>query len=443
MPKVSKIGKLYDYSSIYCNAFSRFLRLKKTQWSPRIEIDEMQTKKLRSLLEHAYSNVPYYRRVFKERKLKPTDIRSPDDLAKLPVLRKETIREGFSEFLARDFLKYVPRLNRTSGSSGTPFEYYIDRKTVIVGLAELWRGWSYGGYWPGDRMVILSGLALVTEESSFWQDIVNQAIIGRMKILSLNMTTSFLRAWINRIKEFKPRFFRGYPSTLYLFAEFVKEEGIRGVNPEAVFTTGEVLLPHQRKLIEDNLQCDVFDGYGLFDGGILAFECKEHQGLHIAMERGIVEFVDDEGNNVSDGEKGRIIGTDLHNYAMPFIRYDSDDLGTFSDEKCACGRDLVLLKSIVGRTTDILRFKSGAVISGLFHFLKDFDIKQYQVVQTKNDSVVLKIIKGKTYTEKDTKAIYRVLRAAVGDDVEVEFDFTNYIEPTRSGKWKIVIKEVE
>lgn len=438
----SKLDRSYDYAAIYWNAFFHLLYLKKTQWYPRHEVEKMQMKRLRLLLEHAYANVPYYHRVFKEKSLRPTDIKSLKDLVKLPVLEKETIRRNFSAFLARNYMEYAPRLNRTSGSTGEPFKFYIDRKTATVGLATLWMGWSCGGYRFGDKMVILSGLALVAEQPSFLMDVMNRAILRRMKILALNIGPSFLRECVGRILGFAPKFIRGYPSTLYFFAEFVKEEGLRGIYPKAVFTTGEMLFPRQRKLIEDVMQCEVFDGYGLFDGGIGAFECEEHNGLHISMERGVVEFVDDEGNHVSEGETGRIVGTDLYNYAMPFIRYDSGDLGVFSNERCPCGRGLVLLKNIVGRTTDVLRFKNGAVISGLFHFLKDFDIRQYQVVQTGDDSMVVKIVKGKTYSENDTKQIYRVLKDAVGDEVEVKFEFVDRIPPTKSGKWKIVISMV-
>jgi len=127
---------------------------------------------------------------------------------------------------------------------------------------------------------------------------------------------------------------------------------------------------------------------------------------------------------------------------VPFIRYDTGDMGVFSSEECSCGRKLPLMKKILGRTTDILRFKTGAVLSGpsLTLIFKDFDIRQYQVVQTGDDSMVVKIVKGKTYSEKDTEKIYRVLKDAVGDEVEVEFEFVDCIQPTKSGKWKIVIR---
>lgn len=262
---------------------------------------------------------------------------------------------------------------------------------------------------------------------------------------AINLRKEILEIYAKKMIEFEPKFIRGYPSSIYFFADFLKEKGVDLIRPRAVLTTAEMLLPYQRKLIEEVFQCDVFDGYGAFDGGTAALECEEHCGYHMAVEKVVMEFVDEDGNPVAEGEDGRIIATDLFNYAMPFIRYDTGDMGAYSIEECSCGRKLPLMKKILGRTTDILRFSNGAVLSGPSFTLifKDFDIKQYQVVQTDDDSMVVKIIKGKTYSEKDTENIYRVLKNAVGDEVEVKFEFVDYISPTKSGKWKIVISQVK
>jgi len=421
-----------------------FLWLQRTQLFSRSKLKEVQRKRLRFLLEHAFRHVPFYHRVFRARGLRPSDIKSDKDLVKLPIVTKDDIRNNFHDFLSRDFQKYGPVLNSTSGSTGEPFRHYIDRKTVSIANATTWRGWGYAGYKFRDKMAVLAGLSLVSGKKKLFKAVTRKVIKRMVKFPAINLRKEILDGYAKRMIQFKPKFIRGYPSSIYFFADFLKEEGINLIRPRAVLTTAEMLLPYQRKLIEEVFQCDVFDGYGAFDGGTAALECEEHCGYHMAVEKVVMEFVDEKGDPVVEGEKGRIIATDLFNYAMPFIRYDTGDMGVYSDEECSCGRKLPLMKKILGRTTDILRFRTGAVLSGpsLTLIFKDFDIKQYQVVQTSDDCMVVKVVKGKAYSEKDTKKIYRVLKDAVGDEVEVKFEFVDSIPPTKSGKWKIVISQV-
>jgi len=401
-------------------------------------------QRLRLLLKHAYDNVLYYRQVLKTHGLKPQDVKSMIDLTKLPILTKDYVKQNFSEFIARGFPKYIPIATATGGSTGEPLRFYIDVKTSSIGLAALWRSWRSAGYRLGDKMAVLAGLSLVPERLGLIKrisDIINR----KLSLPAMNIRKEILEQYARATLNFKPKFLRGYPSSLYFFADFLEDAGIKGIRPKAVLTTAEMLLPHQRKQIEEVFQCKVYDGYGAFDGGTAAFECEEHNGYHMAIEKTIMEFVDEDGNHVGEGEKGRIIATDLFNHAMPFIRYDTGDVGVYSNEECSCGRKLPIMKKILGRTTDILKFKNGVVLSGpsLTLVFKDFDIRQYQVVQTTDSAMVIRMIRGKTYTDAHTKKVYQIFKEAVGEDVEVKFDFVESIPTTKSGKWKIVIKEVE
>jgi len=438
---VDRICK-YSFAEIYSLMY--FSWLQRTQWFSQSKLKELQGKRLRFLLEHAFRYVPFYHRVFRARGLRPSDIKSTDDLVRLPIATKDDIRNNFHDFLSCDFQKYGPILNSTSGSTGEPFRYYIDRKTVSIANAALWRGWGYAGYKLGDKMAVLAGLSLVSSKEDLLR-VASRKVIKRMvKFPAINLRKEILDDYAKRMIQFKPKFIRGYPSSIYFFADFLKEEEIHLIRPKAVLTTAEMLIPYQRKLIEDVFQCDVFDGYGAFDGGTAALECEEHSGYHMAVEKVVMEFVDEDGNPVTEGEKGRIIATDLFNYAMPFIRYDTGDMGVYSTEECSCRRKLPLMKKILGRTTDILRFKTGAVLSGpsLTLIFKDFDIKQYQLVQKKHDLLLVKLVRGKSYKNEDTKRLRKILDNAVGKGVEIRFKFVDSIPTTKSGKWKFIVSHV-
>ena len=127
-----------------------------------------------------------------------------------------------------------------------------------------------------------------------------------------------------------------------------------------VATTGDMLYPHYRKIIEKQFNCKIFDGYG-GESTAVSFECEEHNGYHICDEDVIVEFFK-EDEHVVPGETGRIVFTNLNNYAMPFIRYDIEDIGTYTDESCPCGRGLSLMKSVEGRDSDIIMTPDGDII---------------------------------------------------------------------------------
>ena len=438
------LSQLYDPFIIETDSLMYFLRLQRTQWLPRSRLKEIQRKKLRLLLEHAFRHVSFYHRIFEAKGLKPSDIKSVEDLLKLPIVTRHDIRNNFHEFLSRNFRKYGPVFNSTSGSTGEPFGYYIDRRTVGIARAAMWRGWGYAGYRLGDKMAVFAGLSLASRLQKSLGTAAKKVVDRLMYFPAVNLRREILVVHAERMLKFKPKFIRGYPSSLYFFANFLEEEGIGNICPKAVFTTAEMLFPYQRRLLEEVFRCDVIDDYGAYDGGTRASECGDHCGYHMAVEKAVMEFCDDDGNQVSEGEKGRIVATDLFNYAMPFVRYDTGDVGVYSSEECSCGRSLPLMKQILGRTTDMLRFSNGAVLSGpsLTVIFKDFDFKQFQLVQDRDDLLLVRVIKGKTYVDEDTRRLQKILEDVIGEGVEIRFEFLDFISPTKSGKWKFIISHV-
>jgi len=423
------LSHLYNPFIIESNSLMYFSWLQRTQWLPRSKLKEIQQKRLRLLLEHVFRHVPFYRKMFKAKNVEPSDIKSAEDLLKLPIVTKYDIRSNFHEFLSRDFQRYGPVLNSTSGSTGEPFRYYIDRRTVGIARATLWRGWGYAGYRLGDKVAVFAGLSLASRLRKSLGRAAKKVVDRVMYFPAVNLRKEILKVHADGMLKFKPKFIRGYPSSLYFFANFLEEEGVDGIRPKAVFTTAEMLFPYQRRLIEKVFRCHVFDGYGAYDGGTGAFECERHCGYHIAVEKVVME---------------RIVATDLFNYAMPFIRYDTGDVGVYSNEECSCGRKLPLMKQILGRTTDILRFRNGAVLSGpsLTLIFKDFDIKQFQLVQKKDDLLLVRVIKGETFVDGDARRLRKTLEDIAGKGVEIRFEFVDFISPTKSGKWKFIISHV-
>jgi phenylacetate-CoA ligase len=418
--------------------------LEETQWWSSAQLQELQNEKLRALIKHAYENVPYYHRIFEERGLTDKDIQTIEDLQKLPILTKDDIRQSLSDLIAKDSNKRKAFPNPTGGSTGEPLKYYIDMEVTSISWAGMFRGWKWAGYKLGDKRAAIAGSSLVTDRPTF-KTRVRNVIERNLKLSALDMSEPIMSSYAGRLMEYKPVYIRGYPSVLYLFADYLSKQGITNIRPKAIFTTAEMLLPHYREVVERQFRCKVFDQYGCYDGGLQAMECYEHCGYHISVEKAIMEFIDEDKRPVPVGCSGEILATDLHNYSMPFIRYAVEDRGTLAEEQCSCGRGLPLMKSIEGRTTDIIVFSDGSTLPGpaLVDLFQKFQyIKQYQVIQNTVDQLLIKLVKRESYTDKDTEHFLSTIKAHISERAEIEVEFVDEIPTTKAGKYRFIISNV-
>ena len=206
-----------------------------------------------------------------------------------------------------------------------------------------------------------------------------------------------------------------------------------------MISSAQVLPSQSREVIEQQFDCGVFDKYGAREFSGIAYECEAHIGHHVVAENYIVEIIKD-GRPVKPGEVGEVAITDLNNHCMPFIRYRIGDLATAMDpdEHCPCGRGLPRIGSIEGRVQSIILGANGRYLLGTFfsHFFKDFDhiVRQYQVVQEEEGSVLLKIVKGARFERLAFDQMMEELSGHIGSDVEVRIEFCESIPMVRTGK---------
>jgi phenylacetate-CoA ligase len=416
----------------------------KSQWTSYNSQEEIQEKQLKYLIDFVYNNVPYYHKLFNNLKLEPSDIGSVTDLEKLPILTKTIIRNNWEDFkpVNLNHMKYYT--NSTGGTSGTPFKYRLLKKDRFFSGAMLYRGWGYAGYELGDKMAFLAGSSLDVGPKPFFIKKVHEISRNIRKMSSFDMSRNDMKQYADTINSFKPLFLRGYASSINFFANFLNENNIAVSSPQAIYTTAEKLLPHMRKNIENVFSCEVYDGYGLNDGGISAYECPEHNGLHIDTERSIMEIVDESGSQIEDGV-GKILATSLHNFAMPFIRYDTGDMGHIIDDECGCGRDSKLLEEVIGRQQEMLITPEGKNIHGEFFthiFWETHGIKEFQVVQEHLNKLTIKIIPEADFDEKNLNTIKWYINKK-STEWNVDFKIVNEIERTKAGKYKFIISELD
>lgn len=412
------------------------------------ELRDEQEKQLRNMIVFAYENVPYYRNVFDKRKIIPSDIKKIEDLRILPVLNRKIVKRNFHDFIPQG-LKKMNYINcATSGTNGSPMKYRVDKEQRLRSGALIYRGWGYAGYELGDRMISLSGSSLDYNPNQKVLKSVYGFFRNYRKFPISIMSDKHLQTFANKMNSYKPRFLRGYASSIYLFARTIVKKNIEIKGIDGVFTTSETLYPNMRQSISEAFDCDVFDCYGLSDGAVSAYECQKHEGLHISPENAIMEIVDEDHEQLIDGE-GRILATSLNNFAMPFIRYDTYDTGYITQKKCSCGRPFPLLKQVFGKYSEHLISPEGEYIHGthLFNLIFRTDhgvneIDQFQVIQTSADEIAIKFAcKGKKPTDAFLNEIRYKLKS-YSDKWNIFFEFTDDIETTKTGKRKFIINKM-
>lgn len=427
------------------NFFSYYKKFKENQWKSYEELEKEQDEKIELIIKYSYENIEYYRVLFDRLNIKPEDIKSSTDLVKLPILTKEIIKNKYNQFIPRNLnkLKYYNFV--TGGTTGVPFEFRMSKEQRIIRGALIYRGWGYGGYELSDSMVFLAGRSLDIKIESGIISRLNQITRNIKKLPSFDMTEENLNKYKDLINFIKPKFIRGYSSAIYFFAKWLKKKKLKIMSPVAVFTTSEKLYPNMRDLITEVFDTEVYDGYSLGDGGVSAYECDRHNGLHIDTENAFLEVVDENGKRVINNN-GKIIATSLKNFAMPFLRYDTGDIGSISDKSCSCGRGYRILSNIVGRSVDYLITPEGENIHGwffLYIFWKYFKgIKQYQVIQEKIDKIIIKIVKEKGFEENQIEIIRNIVKEK-SKGWELEFFFVDEIENERSGKYKFIVNKLK
>lgn len=346
-----------------------------SQYWSLVQIREYQWQKMQSLISHAVDNVPYYRSLFKSSGMRTDDIRSLEDLSKIPVLTKRDMQQSLHDMIPDGTDTTKLPLNSTGGSTGMPLNFYQDDNYILWSDAARLRAWRY-----------MVGVTEKDLEAVFWGAIrdvgkgltLKQVLYGVLRERALLLNTfdldeQLLKKYLEFYNFFKPPVVRGYASSLYYVARYVEGHGLAISKPKAVVSSTEVLHSRMRETIERVFGCKVFDSYGCREISQIATECEAHNGLHIVFENQFVELVDNE-----------IIVTNLNNYVMPFIRYKVGDLASSIDySPCPCGRFSPRIKSLIGRDNDNIELPNGKVINGEFFEFLFFGIPsviQYQVV---------------------------------------------------------------
>jgi len=423
-------------------------QLKRTQWLAPEQIRDIQERKLRDLIHQAYYHVGYYRDIFDQLGLTPADIRTIEDLQKLPLLDKKTVRKQlYFDLLSDNHDKRKMLKISTSGSTGEPFVTYAEKYQLEMRWAATLRSMEWTGYRFGDPQ---ARLWHQTIGMSFWQVIrehIDAWFNRRLFIPAYEMSDKNLPHTIGKLKKLKPVLIDGYAESFNFLAHYFKHNELEGVTPKGIISSAQALPEQSRESIEEAFGCRVFDKYGSREFSGIAYESDGHDGHLVVAENYIVEILK-EGHPAKPGELGEVIITDLNNRCTPFIRYRVGDLAVAMDASSPspCGRGLPRIGAIEGRAQAIIIGANGSYLPGTFfmHYFKDFDyvVRQFQIIQNRLGHLTLKVVKADRFNETLFQEILEGLRKFVGTEMEIEIEFVDSIPMVRTGKHQATISHL-
>lgn len=418
--------------------------LEGTQWLPVNELLDLQWRRIGALLEHAYEHVPYYREIMRERQIDPGSLARQRSLEMLPPLDRSTVTQQLGRLRAANLSvnRFVP--NSTGGSTGEPLRFFEDRENAGWSEAAVYRSYGWYGVDLADRSAHLWGANFDLTKFQGFSGRVKSYVLNLLMLPAWELSDGTADRYWTQLVNFRPKLLVAYAGAIYNWARLLgnNREAVPGL--AAIIVSAETLHDEWRSVIEGCFKVPVYNRYGGRDIKFVAQECPARNGLHINCENVLVEIVRD-GRPVPPGELGEILVTRLDNFAMPFIRYRSGDLGVMASAPCECGRSLPLLQKVEGRVQDAILTSHGAIVSGLFfaHLMKDCpEVREFQVHQLTMERLLITLVLEGDRPFSSREKIERIVRKYMGRDMQTEFEVRDSIPLTRSGKRRITVSHL-
>jgi phenylacetate-CoA ligase len=358
------------------------------------------------------------------------------------------LKKNLSEVVSKKFDLSNLKVLRTSGSTGRPLHVYITEAENEFRKAKHLRAQIACGQKPWDKWVT------ITSPLHFAETTRLQRLLRFYSVTPVSVFEG-VATQIAKIEKLKPDVLDGYSNSLLLLAKEVHRRGLSTIRPRFLVSGAELMDGHSRKFIEERFEAPLYDQYASVEFERMAWQCSERNEYHIDADSVVMQFVDDNCEEVAPGEEGEIVCTSLFNYAMPFLRYALDDVGVPSEESdCPCGVTFPLMKVIEGRKNSLLALPEGRVLAPLAFILAIWIFKYYSCIdlfrikQKRTDLLIFKLkvkdcsVDKRTIERELISHLRRVLEISE-DEVTFEVEFVDDIPLDMNGKFKIVVSELD
>lgn len=408
-----------------------------------------QDRRLQRILQHAYDTVPFHRRRFDDAGFHPSHARADRPLP-LPALSRDDLREPQgTHLLSTAFTPAQLRKASSGGTTSTPVTFHRDVEALRNKTALSLHLSAWAGFEPGDPALMLWGAHrdLAVDPNWRWR-FYDEKLMRRVQAPSGVLSEAILERFRVRYEKHRPKILYCYASVLAAFASYLKQYGFRH-RPQVLITTAEVLSDSHRALIESVFELRVHNFYGSRDVGMIGAECSEHAGTHFHPWGSHVEF--EPIGDTPEGPAYRLLVTDLLNYGQPFIRYDTGDCVTLSEERCPCGRWFPRADRIIGRIGDGIVLPDGSIVPSvsigncISQAGENFRaVTRMQFVQKSGDQIHLRYMARSNgpCPEKELQAICRAIDSLSGWRLRWTTEKVVDIPREPSGKIRLCVSEV-
>lgn len=404
---------------------------------PLAEQEAYQLAELRRLLEGARRDVPHYRA-----SLPPDPLATLADLRSLPTLEKGMLRRDPFAFVSERLPRRQLWARKTSGSTGTPLTFHLDREATRHQQAAADAMLAAYGCPFGERRARFSGAyvapyARTTPPFWIWIDSYRQ-----LQCSAYHLAPPFFDHYLQAIRAARVAYGTGYPSAWYLLACHVLERGGAPPGLRAIITDSEGVSLDQQAVIEHAFGCPVYQTYGTGEIGQIAWQCRERR-YHVLTRIVVIELLDAAGNPVAPGEAGEVVATSLAGANTPFIRYRTGDLAIAATDPCPCGLQSPALLSIEGRLDDYIQTPDGRTVGRLSHVTKPGKgIRESQIAQVARDQVVIRVVPDADFDPASMAAVVAAAHRYLGAGMQVRWERVERLPRTRAGKLRHVVREL-
>ncbi len=421
-------------------------RQRRVPFAAPAAIERAQQRRLRSVVAHAYGHVPYYRESMDRLGLRPADIASARDLARLPVLERAALQRDPEYFAARGAARRCISL-QSGGSTGEPVTVFHDPFALVQSAAHRERHRALvrqlAGAGRGYREAFIAVPPSAAERAGAE---LRKLIVAPRRGVADQLYLSVLdppAVNAEQIDRHAPDVIDSFGSYLEALFVHLLQSGREVRLPKVVVTSSDTLSEPVRRLIGDELGIPVMSVYRTVEAFSIAFECERHRGLHVNVDLCPLTIADSDGRPVAPGESGDVLISNLVNRGTVLLNYRIGDLASYRPEACSCGRSLPLLSFLEGRSDDWLRSVAGQRVhpQAVRKPISEIGgIMRYQVVQHEATRVDVAVVAAPDADRDAVRArVAQVIDERIGAGTDVRVDFVDDLPRLPSGKVRVVL----
>lgn len=432
---LKRVASIILFNCRQSRTYRQWLRfLDESEYWPLEKIQQWQLQQVKRIVEYAYNNTEGYKQLYREANANPADIRTLEDIERLPFVTKELLRDNIELFSVKSKSRIY---STTGGSTGIPFGFYSAIKNICIENAFMHKGWSCIGWKPGLVTAVLRGGFVGTANKPFKYDVYHR----ELSLSSYHLTEKTIDIYLSAIEKYRPKVLAVYPSSMNMLCDILKDKEIKSPSCDFMLLGSEnVYEGHIEKFRETFPDTKIFAWYGQSERVVLAPWCEHSENYHVWPFYGYTEILGETNERIKTGAEGEIVGTSFHNHITPFIRYRTMDTAVKGENFCpSCKRSFVILNKILGRRHEVIVTSTGRYISMTAINMHDsiFDnLKQFQFFQQEKGRVVFKYIPKTSFSCGDITVIESGLMKKFGGDVELTLKEVMEIPRTKAGKYK-------